>query len=319
VKDMLVIARDLSECAGFGPSAVTMGIFDGVHAGHRVLLRTTVAIARERGLHPVALTFDPHPAMVVAPDRVPRLLMPLEERCQAILEQGIEHILILHFDSAVAKISPEDFAAHYLRAGLGARAVLVGEKFRFGCGQSGDTDALQSLGAQLGFEAHILPRVERRGRIVSSTEIRKRIESGDVALAARFLERPYSLSGEVVHGHGIGSKQTVPTLNLQTNAEVLPRAGVYITRTADSETVRRWDSITNVGYRPTFEGDALTIETFLLDPLEGSAPARIRVEFLRRVRDERKFDSPAALKEQILRDAARTQSFFRRCRRWVRA
>jgi riboflavin kinase/FMN adenylyltransferase len=317
-----VIARDLSECAAFGPAAVTIGIFDGVHAGHRQLLRQTVSIARERGLHSVALTFDPHPASVVAPQRVPRMLMSLDERCEAILAEEIEHILVLRFDTAVARMSPEEFAARYLGDGLHARAVLVGEKFRFGHGQSGDTAALHRLGAQFGFETHILERVRRRGLIVSSTEIRKRIDAGNVALAARLLERPYALSGEVVRGHGIGAKQTVPTLNLQTSAEVLPRSGVYITRTTEAETDRQWNSITNAGYRPTFapatEGDALSIETFLLDPLEGAPPAHIRVEFLRRVREERKFESPAALKEQILHDVASAQAFFRRCRRWVR-
>jgi len=250
----------------------------------------------------------------------------LEQRCAAILAEGIEHILILHFDSAVARLTPEEFAARYLRDGLGARAVLVGEKFRFGYGQSGDTAALQRLGAQfgpqLGWEAHILDRVRLRGMIVSSSEIRKRIDGGDVALAARLLGRPYALAGEVVRGHGVGSQQTVPTLNLQTSAEVLPRSGVYITRTTDADAGqdRRWNSITNVGYRPTFDagGQTLTIETFLLDPFDGATPARIRVDFLRRVRDERKFESPAALKVQILSDVARAQSFFRRCRRWVR-
>jgi riboflavin kinase / FMN adenylyltransferase len=321
-----VIASDLSECAGFGPAALTIGIFDGVHAGHRELFRRTLSIARERGLHPVALTFDPHPASVVAPDHVPRMLMSLDERCQAILAEGIEHILVLHFDTAVSRIGPEEFATRYLRDGLRARAVLVGEKFRFGYGQSGDTAALQRLGAQFGFETHILERVRRRGMIVSSTEIRRRIDAGNVALAARLLERCYALSGEVVRGHGIGAKQTVPTLNLQTGAEVLPRSGVYITRTTDADpnvNARRWNSITNVGYRPTFgptsAGGALSIETFLLDPLEGASPSRIRVEFLRRVREERKFESPAALKDQILRDVAKAQAFFRRCRRWVRS
>jgi riboflavin kinase/FMN adenylyltransferase len=319
-----VIARDLSEFsrlapASVGPSAVTIGIFDGVHAGHRQLLRTTVVIAKERGLNPVALTFDPHPAAVVAPGRVPRMLMSLEQRCEAILAQGIEHILILHFDAAVARVSPEEFAVRYLRDGLGARAVLVGEKFRFGCGQAGDTAALERYGESLGWEAHILVRVRMRGRIVSSTEIRNSIGGGDVSLAARLLARPYALDGEVVRGRGIGSQQTVPTLNLQTSAEVVPHSGVYITETTDLESARCWHSITNVGYRPTFDASApaLSIETFLLDPLEGPAPARIRVQFLRRVREERKFESAAALKAQILRDVERAQTFFRRCGRWI--
>ena len=138
------------------------------------------------------------------------------------------------------------------------------------------------------------------------------IEGGAVAVACRMLGRPYALQGEVVKGHGIGSKQTVPTLNLRTAAEILPKVGVYITRTTDAESGRRWNSITNVGYRPTFDGHDLSVETFLLDPLTGERPERISVEFLRRVRDERKFESPDALRAQIMRDVASAQRYFRR-------
>jgi riboflavin kinase/FMN adenylyltransferase len=153
--------------------------------------------------------------------------------------------------------------------------------------------------------------------LVSTSEIRHRIEAGDVSKAARLLERPYGISGQVISGQGIGAKQTVPTLNLDTTAEVLPRDGVYITRTHDLDNPRRWNSITNIGVRPTFGASARTIETFLLASLEGDSPARICVEFLRRVRDERKFENPAALKQQILRDVARAQAYFRRVARWV--
>jgi hypothetical protein len=148
--------------------------------------------------------------------------------------------------------------------------------------------------------------------MVSSTEVRRLIEAGNVSLACRLLERPYSVEGEIVSGHGIGSKQTVPTLNLRTSAEVLPADGVYITRTTDTEDGRSWQSITNIGMRPTFEGDRRTIETFLLSPFDGRTPERIRLAFLRRVREERKFESPDALKRQILRDVAIASRFFRK-------
>jgi riboflavin kinase/FMN adenylyltransferase len=138
------------------------------------------------------------------------------------------------------------------------------------------------------------------------------IEEGNVAMADRLLERPYALSGDVVSGHGIGSKQTVPTLNLRTPAEVIPANGVYITRTRDLETDGRWNSITNVGNRPTFEGDSLTIETFLLSSFDGLTPERISVEFWKRVREERKFENAEALRQQIFNDVARAQTFFRR-------
>jgi len=161
----------------------------------------------------------------------------------------------------------------------------------------------------------LLETVLWRGRRVSSGEVRKAVASGEVGIAGRLLERPYAISGEIVSGHGIGSKQTVPTLNLRTEAQVIPARGVYVTRTFELGGARKWNSITNIGTRPTFgNDDAISIETFLLEPLEGATPERIRLEFLRRVRDERKFESPEALKAQILRDVGRAKAYFRRVR-----
>ncbi len=314
-----MIARRLSDAVSFKPCALTIGNFDGVHLAHRRLIRTTIEAARAARLQPVLLMFDPHPACVVAPERAPRLLTSLDERCELIREEGIEQILIQPFTVELARLTPEEFAAQFLRDGLGARVVVVGENFRFGYKQTGDSKVLKELGAQLGFETRLLPSVTWRGLRVSSGEIRKRVSAGEVGAAGRLLEQPYSIAGDVVSGHGIGSKQTVPTLNLRTDAQVIPARGVYITRTAD-ERGTRWNSITNIGYRPTFGSeDVLSIETFLLDPLEGAAPVRIRLEFLRRVRDERKFESPEALKAQILRDVGRAQAYFRRLARWVKA
>jgi riboflavin kinase/FMN adenylyltransferase len=141
------------------------------------------------------------------------------------------------------------------------------------------------------------------------------VQVGEVSRACRMLGRAYALEGDVVHGHGVGSKKTVPTLNLNTAAEVLPAIGVYITQTCDLSGPRRWNSVTNVGYRPTFGSeDRISIETFLLDDLQGPSPRGIRVEFLKRLREERKFESAASLKEQILHDVGRAQTYFRRCR-----
>jgi riboflavin kinase/FMN adenylyltransferase len=293
-------------------SVITIGNFDGVHAGHRQLLRRVVELAREHNLKPAVLTFDPHPTRVVAPERAPRLLTTVEERIELIREQGIEEVMVLPFTEEVARLAPEAFVERIVVGRLHARIVMVGDNFRFGHKQAGNIGTLSELGIRFGFQTHIVDAVRRRGRIVSSSEIRRLIEEGNVALAGRLLERPYALSGNVVSGHGIGSKQTVPTLNLSTPAEVIPANGVYITRTRDPETGDRWDSLTNVGNRPTFGGDGLSIETFLLSSFEGLTPGRISVEFLRRVRDERKFESAEALKQQIFRDVGRAQTFFRR-------
>jgi len=263
--------------------------------------------------------FDPHPSCVVAPERAPRLLTSLEERCELIQREGIEDILIQPFTADLAKLTPEEFATQFLRNGLGSKCVIVGENFRFGCKQAGDTDTLRELGSRLGFEVRLLETVQWRGRRVSSGEIRRLVASGDVGIAGRLLERPYAISGEIVRGQGIGAKQTVPTLNLRTEAQVIPASGVYITRTSEFDSTRQWNSITNIGYRPTFgNNDELTIETFLLDPLDGATPERIRLEFLRRVRDERKFESPEALKAQILHDVGRAKAYFRRLKRQTR-
>jgi riboflavin kinase / FMN adenylyltransferase len=293
-------------------SVMTIGNFDGVHAGHRQLLRRVVELGREHNLKPAVLTFDPHPTRVVAPERAPRLLTTVEERIALIREQGIEEVVVLPFTEEVARLSPEAFVERIVVGELYARIVMVGDNFRFGYKQAGNISTLSELGIRLGFQTHIVEAVRRRGRVVSSSEIRRLIEEGNVALAGRLLERPYALSGNVVSGHGIGSKQTVPTLNLSTPAEVIPANGVYITRTRDPETGDLWDSLTNVGNRPTFGGDGLSIETFLLSSFEGLTPGRISVEFLRRVREERKFESAEALKQQIFRDVGRAQTFFRR-------
>lgn len=311
----LRIFRGLQELTSpgiFGPCVLTIGNFDGLHAGHRQILQRVVERAAREECVAAVLTFDPHPTKVVAPDRAPRLLSTMEQRCALMGGLGIERILLLPFDWNIARLTPEEFVFQILVEKLQARAVLVGEGFRFGAKAAGNTVLLAELGLRYGFTTEIVPAIAFRGKVVSSSDIRRAIASGEVARAARLLKRPYFLEGEIVSGHGIGSKQTVPTLNLKTSAEVLPANGVYITRTRDLGSGGRWPSITNIGIRPTFDGDALTIETFLLGALERSTPSQIRLEFLHRIRDERKFDNPEALKAQIMRDVKTAQKYFRR-------
>ena len=312
------VARFLEEAAEFDPVAVTIGNFDGVHIGHQRLLHEVIHAAEEKGVQPAVLTFDPHPASIVAPQRASRLLTTHAERCGLMAREGIEYVLVLPFTKEMSRWTPEQFVERVLAKALRAKVVVVGENFLFGHDQAGNTQVLAELGRRFGFETRVVPPVKLRGRVVSSSTIRRAIEAGNVSLAGRFLARPYSIEGDVVAGHGIGSKQTVPTLNLRTSAQVLPLNGVYITRTTDLDLEnRRWNSITNVGTRPTFDGHELTIETFLLDPLSPPTPSRIRLEFLERVREERKFEDPAALKAQILRDVGKAQRFFRRAGKWV--
>jgi riboflavin kinase/FMN adenylyltransferase len=313
------VYRSLDEVpADFGPSALTIGNFDGVHFGHRRILRRLKAIAEEHGWKASVLTFDPHPTRVVAPDRAPHLMTTPERRCELMQEEGIEQVLILPFTRELAMLTPEEFVVQLIVGRLGARAVLVGDNFRFGHRQAGNIRVLAELGQRLGFKTEIVPAITCRGRVVSSSGIRELILAGRVSLAGRLLQHPYGVEGDVVSGRGVGSKQTVPTLNLATRAELIPARGVYVTRTRDLDAPRQWNSITNIGYRPTFgQSEALSIETFLLQPLEGETPRRICVEFLWRVRDERKFDTPEALKAQILKDVGVAQRYFRRAAAWI--
>lgn len=299
----------------FGPCAVTIGNFDGVHAGHRRLIASTIDIARRDKCRAVAITFHPHPACVVKPDKAPPLLTNLGQRARIMCELGLDAVVVLPFTAELARLSPEEFVRAVLVNAVHASAVIVGDNFRFGRGAAGHIDTLHRLGAELGFRTEVVDAVRCRGHVVSSTEIRNAIQQGNVSRAWHMLGRPYAIEGDVVRGAGVGSKQTVPTLNLSPAAEVLPGRGVYVTRTHDIANGRAWPSVTNVGVRPTFGGEHLTIETFLLTPLEGDTPDRIRVEFLYRLRDERRFESPEALKQQILRDAQRAQRFHTLLRR----
>jgi riboflavin kinase/FMN adenylyltransferase len=311
----MTIFRSLDETpAGFGPCALTIGNFDGVHYGHRRILRRVRELADARRWKASALTFDPHPTRVVAPDRSPLLMTTPERRAELMRCEGIEQVLILPFTPELAQLAPEDFVRRVLFDRLGARAVLVGDNFRFGYRHAGTVELLTALGRRLGFETEVVPAVTCRGRIVSSSAVRELLLAGNVSLAARLLLRPYALEGDVVRGRGVGSKQTVPTLNLATAAELVPARGVYITRTRDLDDAHEWTSVTNIGYRPTFgASEQLSIESFLLDPLD-ETPRRIAVEFLRRIREERKFETPEALRSQILRDVRAAQSYFRRLR-----
>jgi riboflavin kinase/FMN adenylyltransferase len=291
---------------------MTIGNFDGVHCGHKQILRRVIALAREEGWKSAVLTFDPHPAKLVSPASAPRLLTTVEERARIFTEQGIDEVLILPFTPEIAALGPEDFVREILVDKLKARAVLVGANFHFGKRAAGNAAMLEELGDRFSFETDIIQPVVWRKRVISSSQIRRAIAEGDVSTARRMLGRPYALSGVVVPGEGRGSKQTVPTLNLDTQAEVLPKNGVYVTRTRERGGSREWPSITNVGYRPTFDGRELTIETYLLQALEGATPEEISVEFLHWVRDERKFENAEALKVQILKDVNRAQTYFRR-------
>jgi riboflavin kinase/FMN adenylyltransferase len=321
MKEALRLFRTLEDATGrFGPCALTIGNFDGTHIGHQRIFKRVSEVAHANGWKAATLTFDPHPAKVVAPARAPKLLTTPEQRASHMHAFGIQEVLILPFDRSIASLTPEEFVERVLVGALNARAVLVGDNFHFGAKQAGDTSTLRVLGERFGFAVETVDPVSFRGGMVSSSRIRTLVEQGDVITAGRLLGRWFSLDGQVVPGHGVGSRQTVPTINLSTQAEVLPGRGVYVTRCTDEDRGCVWEAVTNVGYRPTFGGDdQLSIETFLLSPFEEPAPARIRLEFLKKLRDEKKFESADTLKRQIMIDATRALSYHRRLAKWASA
>ncbi len=299
---------------GPAPAALAIGNFDGLHRGHLEILDRTKREARRIGGEAIVLTFDPHPTRVVAPERAPQLLMSAAERMRRFERIGLDAAVVLAFTPEVARLTPADFVRCVLVEKLVAGSVVVGEGFRFGHKQAGTLAKLAKLGEDLGFETVGVRPVMIGARAVSSTWVRELVSAGKVERARHLLGRPFSLVGDVVPGHGIGSRQTVPTLNLAPEADVRPARGVYITRTCDRESGQQWPSVTNVGSRPTFNGTEQSVETYLLESLEGRAPSRIEPAFLHRLRDEKRFASAAELREQILRDVESAQRYFRRLR-----
>src|SRR5947208_6358799 len=304
------IIRDLRELEPLPRlSGVTVGNFDGVRLAHQRLLQSVVETARQTGAVAAAVTFEPHPARVLAPERAPKLLTPLERKVRLIEQQGIDLLVVLPFTRDFSRLSPLEFVRQVLAEKLRAAAVVVGPNFRFGHGQAGDVALLTELGREHGFRTEVLPVVEVRGERVSSSRIRELLSEGRASAAGRLLGRPFAVYGAVVRGIGVGRKQTVPTLNLAPYEEQLPKRGVYVTYTKVGR--ETYESVTNVGHKPTFGEHRLTVESFLLNFSGEVDEAAMEVEFLYRLRDEMKFPSPAALKTQIQKDARRSVRFFR--------
>jgi len=291
------------------PSVVTIGNFDGVHRGHQEILRGVWDLAAETGRIPSVLTFSPHPVRVLRPAEAPSLLMTLDQRLAAIQELGIEAVLVLRFDTEMANVSPEDFVRRFLLETMNARAVLVGANFRFGHRQAGDTQLLGELGASRGFEVRVVPPVIDDGVVVSSTAIRNALRDGRVEEARQMLGRPFSLEGEIGPGTGQGRKLVVPTLNLTTPQEMLPKTGVYATEAIVQG--KSYRAATNVGVRPTFDGTRMAIESHLLGFSDSLTSGKMEVRFWARLRDERKFPGPEALREQVLQDIEQAREYFR--------
>jgi riboflavin kinase/FMN adenylyltransferase len=272
------------------PRRLAVGEFDGVHAGHREVIRGADSV----------VTFEPHPRLVVAPQSAPKLLTTLDQKTDLIAALGVDELIVIPFDGSLAAQSPQAFVDHELVQRLGATQVSVGENFRFGHRAQGDA-AL--LAAQDAFSTRIVELVEVDGEIVSSTHIRGLIATGAVAEAARLLGAPFGIRGIVAHGDKRGRTLGFPTANLVPDpAHAVPDHGIYACRAIVGD-LGEWTAAVSIGVRPTFvTGRGLLVEAFLLD-FEGDLYGReLRLEFVDRIRGERRFDSAEALIERMHRD-----------------
>jgi len=300
--------------AGFGPTLLSVGNFDGVHRAHTRVLANIVPRARETGRKAVVVTFEPHPMLILRPDSGLKLLTPTPEKLRLLEAAGLDAVLLLPFTRDLSLMTPRDFAHDILKKSLQAREVHEGYNFHFGNKAKGDVSLLAEFGREMDFEVKVYPELRLRGEPVSSTQIRKLLADGQVSRGRHLLARPFSVLSTPGSGRGYGSKYTVPTINLSRYEELVPKDGVYITFTRVGEEC--FDSVTNVGNRPTFGAESFAVETHLLNfhPIELSPETEVELHFLQRLRDEVKFPSVEALRAQIGRDVRKAQRYFR----WLR-
>jgi riboflavin kinase/FMN adenylyltransferase len=290
-----------------GRSTLTIGNFDGVHRGHRALIERVVARARELQTASCVLTFEPHPREFLAPDAAPARLTRLREKLELIAAAGIDRVHVVRFDARFAALSAARFIDKVLVGGLGVRSLIVGRDFRFGAGRKGDFAALEDAAGRHGFALEAMPEVDLDGERVSSSAVRAALEAGDFARAERLLGRPYAISGKVVHGTRLGRELGFPTANIPL-AQRPPLAGIYV---VEVEGLGR--GVASIGRRPTVNPVATPLlEVHLFDCDRELYGRRLRVRFLRKLRDEAKFDSLPALREAIARDAAEARDYFAR-------
>ena len=292
-------------------TVLTLGVFDGLHLGHQLIMKTVVERARAIGAVPTVITFEPHPRAVLHPESAPPLLQTFDQKLEALGVMGIEQTIVIHFNKAFSQIRAEDFLRDVVLDRLHAKEVYLGHGFAFGHDREGHIDLLRQTSQTLGFFADEVPEVRLRGHRVSSSRIREQLRHGRVNPARRMLGRPYGVEGRVIRGAERGAGIGFPTANLHPQNRVVPHGGVYVTATLIEGQWRR--SVTNIGTRPTFgESAEPSVETYVMNwsgDLYGNV---VRVRFLHRLRDEKKFDSIAELKIQIERDVQRAEHYFDR-------
>lgn len=305
---------------GSQPSVITIGNFDGVHCGHRMVISQVLERAGElsrtmgKPVQSVAVTFDPHPARVLGKSPLRPLITPLERKLELLAETGLDMTLVVPFTRELSLWSAREFAQRVLCDSLHAAEVHEGETFRFGHNAEAGIDGLAELGRELGFEVRTYQPWMQRGAAVSSSRVRALIAAGDVHQARALLGRPFAVRSTPASGRGYGTRYTVPTVNLAPYDELLPAHGVYITtlRIGEGAAARTFRGVTNSGNRPTFGADSFAVESHLFgfEPLELTETTPLELTFLRRLRGEQKFESPEALRAQIGLDVRRAQRYF---------
>jgi riboflavin kinase/FMN adenylyltransferase len=297
--------------ADFGPALISVGNFDGVHRAHTHVLEEVVRRAREQKVKSLAVAFEPHPVRILRPDAPLKLLTPTPEKVRLLAACGLDAVLLLPFTRDLSLLTPRQFAEGILKNRLHAREVHEGYNFHFGHKAAGDVNLLADFGREMGFVVTLYPEMQLRGESVSSTRVRQLLTEGNVSRARHLLGRPFCILSTAGRGRGYGSKYTVPTINLSRYEELVPSDGVYITRTRVGKEC--FDSVTNVGNRPTFENESFAVETHLLNfhPIELTPETEVEICFLHRIRNEIKFPSIDALREQIGRDVKKARRYFR--------
>ena len=292
-------------------TVLTLGVFDGLHLGHQRIMQTVVSRAKAAAAVPTAITFDPHPRSVLYPENAPPLLQTLDQRLANFGVLGIEQTIVIRFDMDFADRDAEVFLRDIVHERLRAKEVYLGKGFAFGRNRGGNIELLRRISAELGFAADEVPEITLRGQRISSSKIRELLKDGRVNLARRMLGRPYGVEGQIMRGNQRGRTIGFPTANLKPRNRVIPRYGVYATATLIDDIWRR--SITNVGVRPTFGNETEpSIETYVFD-FDGDLYGDVlRVRFLHRIRDEKKFGGIEELKTQITKDSNRALNYFNR-------
>ncbi len=313
------IYRHLSEIpANFGPSVATIGNFDGVHRGHRWVISEVVERARTLGIRSVAITFDPHPARVLRPQAPQPLITPLQQKLDLLATTGIDALLVLPFTGDFSRMTARTFATEVLQQALHVTELHEGENFRLGYQAEAGVDSLERLGQELGFSLRVYTSRILRGQAVSSSRIRQLIAQGDLSHARALLGRPFAITTTPAAGRGYGTRYTVPTINMAAYAELLPSHGVYITSLAigAGPSQETFDAVTNVGNRPTFGADSFAVESHLLNfqSIDLTEQTPLTLTFLERLRDEKRFPTPEALREQIGKDVTKARRYFTLCR-----